>query len=173
MKDAVGSTMLVYIVIIVVGIVGSILIASNMYTSAYKAKNNIVNEIDRYYMVNGNTDCFGEDTDDDGIVSDICKNSIESTFKNMGYHTSAECNKYESKVLSKAKNDEEGNPLVSVSRVYEDSKDKGYCIYKIKYSDDSYYYTVVTFSHLNINVLNTGSLFSNPVYGETRTYYNS
>ena len=173
MKDAVGSTMLVYIVIIVVGIVGSILIASNMYTSAYKAKNNIVNEIDRYYMVNGNTDCFGEDTDDDAILSDICKNSIELTLKNMGYHTSADCSKYETKVSFKAKNDEEGNPLVSVSRVYEDSKDKGYCIYKIKYSDDSYYYTVVTFSHLNINVLNNDSLFSTPVYGETRTYYNS
>ena len=173
MKDAVGSTMLVYIVIIVVGIVGSILIASNMYTSAYKAKNNIVNEIDRYYMVNGNTDCFGEDTDDDAIVSDICKNSVELTLKNMGYHTSADCSKYETKVSSKAKNDEEGNPLVSVSRVYEDSKDKGYCIYKIKYSDDSYYYTVVTVSHLNINVLNIGSLFSNPVYGETRTFYDS
>ena len=53
MKDAVGSTMLVYIVVIVVGIVGSILIASNMYTSAYKAKNNIVSTINRYYMVNG------------------------------------------------------------------------------------------------------------------------
>ena len=50
MKDAVGSTMLVYIVIIVVGIVGSILIASNMYTNAYKAKNNIVSTIDKYYM---------------------------------------------------------------------------------------------------------------------------
>ena len=173
MKDAVGSTMLVYIVIIVVGIVGAIMVASNMYTSAYKAKNNIVNEIDRYYMVNGNTDCFGEDTDDDAIVSDICKNSVELTLKNMGYHTSADCSKYETKVSSKAKNDEEGNPLVSVSRVYEDSKDKGYCIYKIKYSDDSYYYTVVTVSHLNINVLNIGSLFSNPVYGETRTFYDS
>ena len=173
MKDAVGSTMLVYIVIIVVGIVGAIMVASNMYTSAYKAKNNIVNEIDRYYMVNGNTDCFGEDTDDDAIVSDICKNSVELTLKNMGYHTSADCSKYETKVSSKAKNDEDWNSLVSVSRIYEDSKDKGYCIYKIKYSDDSYYYTVVTVSHLNINVLNIGSLFSNPVYGETRTFYDS
>ena len=173
MKDAVGSTMLVYIVIIVVGIVGSILIASNMYTSAYKAKNNIVNEIDRYYMVNGNTDCFGEDTDLDGKVSNTCKNSVELALKNMGYHTSADCSKYETKVSFKAKNDEEGNPLVSVSRVYEDSKDKGYCIYKIKYSDNSYYYTVVTISHLNINILGIGSLFSTPVYGETRTYYNS
>lgn len=172
MKDAVGSTMLVYIVIIVVGIVGSILIASNMYTSAYKAKNNIVNEIDRYYMVNSNTDCFGEDTDFDGKVSNTCKNSVELTLKNMGYHTSADCSKYETKVLSKVKNDEDGNSLVSVSRIYEDSKDKGYCIYKIKYSDNSYYYTVVTISHLNINILGIGSLFSTPVYGETRTFYN-
>ncbi len=164
MKDAVGSTMLVYIVIIVVGIVGSILIASNMYTSAYKAKNNIVSIIDRYYMVNGNTNCFGD--------AGNCITSINTTLKNMGYHTSVDCSKYETKVLSKIKNDEDGNSLVSVSRIYEDSKDKGYCIYKIKYSDNSYYYTVVTFSHLNINILEIGSLFSTPVYGETRTFYN-
>lgn len=166
MKDAVGSTMLVYIVIIVVGIVGSILIASNMYTSAYKAKNNIVSSIDRYYMVNGNTNCFGDDGD--------CTNNITDTLKNMGYHYKTSCNNIPKKVLSNANLDDEGNSAgyPKVSSVYTNSGNNGYCLYKTELSESDYYYTVVTFSHLNINILGIGSLFSTPVYGETRTFYN-
>ena len=164
MKDAVGSTMLVYIVVIVVGVVGSILIASNMYTSAYKAKNNIVSIIDKYYMVNGIKNCFDDDN---------CIDSIAATLKEKGYHTKTDCSKVENKVLSKAKKNDDGTDLVKVEQVYPDSSSKGYCVYKVELSDTSYYYTVVTFSHLNINAFNIGSLFSTPVYGETRTYYNS
>ena len=165
MKDAVGSTMLVYIVIIVVGIVGSILIASNMYTSAYKAKNNIVSTIDRYYMINGNTDCFNSNAGN-------CVTSINSTLKNMGYHYKTSCDSIPKKIISKTNLDDNGNSVgyPKVSSIY--SGDNGYCIYKTELSNNEYYYTVVTFSHLNINVLGIGSLFSTPVYGETRTFYN-
>ena len=170
MKDAVGSTMLVYIVVIVVGIVGSILIASNMYTSAYKAKNNIISEIDRYYMVNSDTgsNCFSDNT---------CTTKIELTLKNMGYHLNNNnlCNdKIFAKVEKKALDKDTGDVLdyPKTEQVYPDSSNKGYCIYKTSLSNSEYYYTVVTFSHLNINVLSIGSLFSTPVYGETRTYYN-
>ena len=164
MKDAVGSTMLVYIVIIVVGIVGAILIASNMYTSAYKAKNNIISAIDRYYMVNsgnGKT-CFDDNT---------CTNSIASTLKNMGYHLNESdlCN---NKILTKVSKNAEAVDGVETIQVYANSSNNGYCVYKTSLSSSEYYYTIVTFSHLNINVLGIGSLFSTPVYGETRTYYN-
>ena len=164
MKDAVGSTMLVYIVIIVVGIVGAILIASNMYTSAYKAKNNIISAIDRYYMVNsgnGKT-CFDDNT---------CTNSIASTLKNMGYHLNGENLCKENSVLKKVnKTAEEDGSIIDL--VYPKDTFNGYCVFKNSLSNSEYYYTVVTFSHLNINVLGIGSLFSTPVYGQTRTYYN-
>ena len=169
MKDAVGSTMLVYIVIIVVGIVGSILIASNMYTSAYKAKNNIISALDRYYMVNSSTGktCFEDD---------YCINSIVSTLKNMGYHLNDSdlCNgkifaKVEKKALDKDTDEEAEYP--KTEPVYTNSSNNGYCVYKTTLSSSEYYYTVVTFSHLNINLLGIGSLFSTPVYGQTRTYY--
>lgn len=164
MKDAVGSTMLVYIVIIVVGIVGAVLIASNMYTSAYKAKNNIISAIDRYYMVNsgnGKT-CFDDNT---------CTNSIAGTLKNMGYHLNESdlCN---NKILTKVSKNAEAVDGVETIQVYANSSNNGYCVYKTSLSNSEYYYTVVTFSHLNINVLGIGSLFSTPVYGQTRTYYN-
>lgn len=163
MKDAVGSTMLVYIVIIVVGIVGAILIASNMYTSAYKAKNNIISAIDRYYMVNsgnGKT-CFDDNT---------CTNSIAGTLKNMGYHLNESdlCN---NKILTKVSKNAEAVDGVETIQVYANSSNNGYCVYKTSLSSSEYYYTIVTFSHLNIDVLGIGSLFSTPVYGQTRTYY--
>ena len=162
MKDAVGSTMLVYIVIIVVGIVGAIMVASNMYTSAYKAKNNIVSIINRHYQVHDDTNCFGEEG--------VCTNSILATLKNMGYHTKVDCSKYIDKVTKKAREDDDGNSIVSVDGINLGNDNKGYCIYKVTIPD-GYYYTVITFSHLNINVLGIGSLFSTPVYGETRTFY--
>ena len=163
MKDAVGSTMLVYIVIIVVGIVGAVLIASNMYTSAYKAKNNIISAIDRYYMVNsgnGRT-CFDDNT---------CTNSIASTLKNMGYNLNESdlCN---NKILTKVSKNAEAVDGVETIQVYANSSNNGYCVYKTSLSSSEYYYTIVTFSHLNINLLGIGSLFSTPVYGQTRTYY--
>lgn len=163
MKDAVGSTMLVYIVIIVVGIVGAVLIASNMYTSAYKAKNNIISAIDRYYMVNsgnGKT-CFDDNT---------CTNSIAGTLKNMGYHLNESdlCN---NKILTKVSKNAEAVDGVETIQVYANSSNNGYCVYKTSLSSSEYYYTIVTFSHLNINLLGIGSLFSTPVYGQTRTYY--
>lgn len=166
MKDAVGSTMLVYIVVIVVGIVGSILIASNMYTSAYKAKNNIVSTIDRYYTVYGNTDCFNNNAGN-------CITSINSTLKNMGYHLNSDNLCKGKNVLNKVNKEalEDGS---IPGLIYPTSNDifNGYCIFKNSLDDNSYYYTVVTFSHLNINVLRIGSLFSTPVYGESRTFYN-
>ena len=167
MKDAVGSTMLVYIVIIVVVIVGSIVIASNMYTSAYKAKNNIISTINRYYQINGDTDCFNNNAGN-------CITSINGTLKNMGYHVKGNLNDYCKKksVLNKVnKIAEEDGSVPGLIYPSTAADFNGYCIFKNSLSTDDYYYTVVTFSHLNINALGIDSLFSTPVYGETRTFY--
>ena len=166
MKDAVGSTMLVYIVIIIVGIVGAILIATNMYTSAYKAKNNIVSTIDRYYTINGDTNCFNNN-------DDSCIANINDILKQMGYHVKNNlCNS--EKVLKKVnKIALDDGTVADLVYPLNNNAFNGYCIFKNNVSTNEYYYTVVTFSHLNINVLGIGSLFSTPVYGETRIYYNS
>ena len=135
-----------------------------MYTSSYKAKNNIISAIDRYYMVNsgnGKT-CFDDNT---------CTNSIAGTLKNMGYHLN-EFDLCNNKILTKVSKNAEAVDGVETIQVYTNSSNNGYCVYKTTLSSSEYYYTVVTFSHLNINVLGIGSLFSTPVYGETRTYYN-
>lgn len=165
MKDAIGSTMLIYIFIIIVGIVGSVLIASNMYTNAYKAKNNIIRSIDRYYQVrdDSNDECF-DDTD--------CINSISRTLKDMGYYIKNDSLCYSKKILNKVgKIAAEDGSVPDLVYPKPDDDFNGYCVFKNTLSDTDYYYTVVTFSHLNVPVFGFGSLFLTPVYGETRIFY--
>ena len=57
MKDSVGSTLLLYVVIIVIGIVGAIFIASNNYSKAYKAKNNIISIINNNSFIDSFISC--------------------------------------------------------------------------------------------------------------------
>lgn len=177
MKDSVGSSLLVYLVIIIVGIVGACVIASSAYSKAYKAKTNIISIIDRYYLVNtdtknvdDNTDTKDEVDNTTDIVADCfkdetCKTTIKNTLDNMGYHMPKTPNPCEGRNIR--------NKIGEVPLIYPTSTEDfyGYCIYKNEVNATNYYYIVVTFSHLNINVLGIGTLFKTPVYGETRVYY--
>ena len=167
MKDTVGSTLLLYIVIIVVGIVGAIFIASNNYSKAYKAKNNIIYIIDNEYTINhktgednsyNNGDCFS------GESNNKCALNIASTLKNMGYIMSVEQKSVCDDLMEKNGYDEITYPLIN-------DEFKGYCIFKTYASTNSYYYTVVTFNHMNLNVLGVRTLYKTPVFGQTRIYY--
>lgn len=168
MKDSVGSSLLVYLVIIIVGIVGACVIASSAYSKAYKAKTNIISIIDKYYLVNTDTNDADDNTTDiitNCFEDETCKETINKTLDNMGYH------------MPKTPNPCEGtnirNKIGAAPLIYPTSTEDfyGYCIYKNKVNATDYYYIVVTFSHLNINVLGIGTLFKTPVYGETRVYY--
>lgn len=168
MKDSVGSSLLVYLVIIIVGIVGACVIASSAYSKAYKAKTNIISIIDKYYLVNTDTNDADDNTTDiitNCFQDETCKTTINKTLDNMGYHMSKTSNPCEGTNIR--------NKIGSAPLIYPTSTEDfyGYCIYKNKVNATDYYYTVVTFSHLNINVLGIGTLFKTPVYGETRVYY--
>lgn len=168
MKDSVGSSLLVYLVIIIVGIVGACVIASSAYSKAYKAKTNIISIIDRYYLVNIDPKDADDNTTDivaDCFKDETCKTTIKNTLDNMGYHMPKTPNPCEGRNIR--------NKIGEVPLIYPTSTEDfyGYCIYKNKVNATDYYYTVVTFSHLNINVLGIGTLFKTPVYGETRVYY--
>lgn len=147
MKDAIGSTMLFYLIVIVVGIIGSIIISSNAYTKAYKAKNAIITIIDKYYKIQkAECDNYKNCTDD-----------IDTALTNLGYKMSGDntCNNLD------VKNAELIYPK-------ENGTFNGYCIFAHNLGNGDKYYTVVTFSHLNVSLV--GTLFKKPVYGETRVY---
>lgn len=175
MKDAVGSSLLVYLVIIIVGIVGACVIASSAYSKAYKAKTNIISIIDRYYLVNTNTKDVDDNTTDiiaDCFSDETCKTTINQTLDNMGYHMKVNATICDNAINKKIKSDDGKKNYEQVYPKVDSKSNYGYCIYKVSERDSSnYYYTVITFSHLNINVLGIGTLFKTPVYGETRVYY--
>lgn len=152
MKDAIGSTMLFYLIVIVVGIIGSIIISSNAYTKAYKAKNAIITVIDKYYKVQ-RAEC------DD---YEKCIDDIDTALTNLGYQMSGDnvCNDLD---------------VENANLIYpkENETFRGYCIFATELSEEGSgnndkYYTIVTFSHLNVSLV--GTLFKKPVYGETRVY---
>lgn len=175
MKDAVGSSLLVYVVIIVVGIVGSCIIASTAYSKAYRAKNYIISEINKKYLINSE---LSKETDSN-IGNDFFNDTnfistINTNLNNYKMSVSVQdCNS--SSVKNKFLKDD--NSSDSVRLVYPNAESgnnpSGYCVFRKDISDDKYYYSIVTFSHLNINVLGIGTLFKTPVYGETRTYYSN
>ena len=80
MRDSVGSSLLLIVIIIILGIVSSVIIASNTYTKAYKAKTNINVIIDRYYMFN-DEDCF---------INSNCILFFDKTLYNIGYKVSGD-----------------------------------------------------------------------------------
>lgn len=159
MKDAVGSSLLLYLVIIILGVVGSIIIGSNAYSKAYKAKNNIISIVNQFYEVE-ERDCFNSST---------CINVVNETIKDNGYSLNVDNPCQNKNIINHYKKNDD---TLSAYLVYPKDEFNGYCIYKVLVNDSNdYYYSVVTFSHLNIPPF--GTLFKTPVYGETRVYYNT
>ena len=159
MKDAVGSSLLLYLVIIILGVVGSIIIGTNAYSKAYKDKNNIISTINQFYEVE-DKDCFKSST---------CIDAVNKVIKENGYSLKIDNPCQSKSIVNHYKKSDE-----TINAYLEYPKDgfNGYCIYKIVLNDSNdYYYSVVTFSHLNIPPF--GTLFKTPVYGETRVYYNT
>lgn len=170
MKDAVGSSLLLYVVIIVVGIIGISVVASNSYSKAYKAKNNITSAINNYYLLNVDTSSLNEDYKfQECFSNESCINKIIDALNNLAYRPKINKDVCSSKnILKKIEKAGETSSLIYPKA---SSDMKGFCIYKNIVNDREYYYSVVTFSYLNLNVLGIGTLYKNPVYGETRIFY--
>ena len=173
MKETIGSSMLLYIVVIIIGIVGTVFAATNNYSKAYKAKNNIISIINNDYMINHgkktvgateiyHTDCFHSTATT--AQRNSCIEKISATLSNMGYSMSAQ----EASVCTEILNSKGYSALVYPSLLSD--KFEGYCIFKVNVNLTDYYYTVVTFNHMNIKAFNLGSLYKTSVYGQTRIY---
>lgn len=154
MKDATGSSLLLYLIIIIVGIIGSIITVTNMYSRSYKAKNAIINTIDQYNLVSG----------EDCLNAPVCIKKIKDTLADLNYRLKIDNPCGSNRVLSKY-----SDKTNKVNLVYPAETDtfEGFCIFKIADGAD-FYYSVVTFSYLDIALI--GNLYNTPVYGETKTY---
>lgn len=167
MREAIGSSMLLNIVIVIIGIISAFYISSIAYSKAFKVKNRIISVIERYDGA-----CFN-DIDD----NDSCYQAIEAELQDIGYSSNISADCEEITV------DNDINSIKSVELVYPSHNYDGghrYCVYKYSvcsgsgskcnsYSNRLTYYKVVTFMHFDIPVIH--SFLEFPVSGETKTFY--
>lgn len=156
MREAIGNTFIVNLLLVFLGVMSIIFIGSISYSKAFKVKNRIVYVIEKYGGWN-------ELATDEGI--DPAKLEISASLKQIGYPlatTFGRCARYQ-----KRDND------VETTIVYGEDPgdiDYHYCVYKYK-SDRGVYYGVVTFMRFDIPLI--GDLLEFPVYGETKSLYDT
>lgn len=146
MKEATGSSLLLYIVIIIVGAVMLLFVSIISYAKAYGAKNKIVSALETFEGYNA-----------DSIAE------INTSLGNMGYTITSKdfCN------TTRVKNHLNKLGITNQINLNDASGGKyGYCLYQIPTGRGGNYYLVVTFINFNVPVVGNNLVF--PVYGETK-----
>ena len=172
MNEALGGSGLFNIVIVIVSALVLLLVGFLAFSKAFKVKNHIVNFIN----------------EDKGYAD---KTKIESDLYSVGYasvkgvgceETGTENNPTTyGKLLNKAKNSKSGcdgkvcsNGCDCVDIFLGDPTNEkkatnyDYCVYKYTMANGSYYYTVLTYVHMNIPLID--DFIHIPITGETRIF---
>ena len=164
MNESIGGSGLFYIVIIIISALLLLMLGFLSFSKAFKVKNNIVNSI---HENKGNIDF-------DDIESDLISSGYSSK-------KSTECDKtYLYRKLQSKKEEQNASADIgegkdslelvigseNVVSTYSTSFD--YCVYKYNFGDGSYYYSVITYVHMNIPLIN--EIMHIPVIGETKIF---
>lgn len=173
MREAIGSSLLLNIVLVIVGIISAFLIGSIGYSKAFKVKNRIISIIEKYDGV-----CNFQDDD--------CYKEIENELNNMGYSSNI---RKSCPDLSNIKTAAGTYGIISVENLYpaiNDNSGHKFCVYKFKQcyvslnsasnyvckdSNVNYYFKVITFTHFDIPLISDFIEFE--VSGETKSFYDS
>lgn len=142
MREALGNTFIMNIVITIVIIIIAVVISSLSYTKAFKVKNMIVSTIESN---NG--------------YNEKAKQEIDANLKEMGYRV----NKNGIQTCDMDNMDEHNSKVLTESNSYR------YCVVQVTTSK-GYYYRVASYMYFDIPVI--GDKMEFPVHGETKTFYN-
>lgn len=150
MREALGSSLLLNIVVFFVGIVIIFFIGTLSYSKAYRVKNRIIEIIEKY-----------------GIYEDGAKSEINQTLANAGYNISANdlCS---SSRVQRHLIDEVGLEFDSDSVISNlNDQSFNYCVFEAtNKTSNGRYYIIVTFVHFEFPLI--GDIINIPVYGETK-----
>lgn len=146
MREAIGNTFIVNLLLVFLGVMSIIFIGSISYSKAFKVKNRIIYTIEKY----------GEW--DNGSYINPAREEIEASLKQIGYPLIAR--------MSNCGWFGKGGTNVYGSDPYDTTYH--YCIYEHN-DDKGHYYSVVTFMHFDIPLI--GGILEFPVYGETKSLY--
>lgn len=153
MRESLGGSMLLNLVIIFAGLVIIFFISILSYSKAYRVKNRIVEIIEKYGVYE-KIDANGEN---------IITEELNADLSAAGYETSLpkKCDKIRTRLV----NEKYGEGLSSnLNKKYG----YDYCVFEMKNSENSTgkYYVVVTFIHFEVPII--GDFLTLPVYGETK-----
>lgn len=152
MREAIGSSLLLSIVVFIVGVVLILLVNSLSYSKAFKVKNRIINLISESETLN---------TDE-----------IDADLATIGYelNKNTDCSKTSFYKTNNCRNSDgiayEGCNQDSDIEIININPDYDYCIYKTTLANGSYYYSVVTFTHFDLPIV--GNFIRQEVSGETK-----
>ena len=141
MREAVGNSSLLYLVVIFTGIVILFFVGILSYSKAYRVKNRIIEIVEKYG--------YYDNSENSPVISEI-----NDSLSNMGYTISNT-----DTCSNTLRNYEEGKAQKIHTTGYK------YCIYEIA-SNGSKYYVVVSYVNFNFPVI--GNMINIPVYGETK-----
>ena len=152
MRDSLGGSILLNLVIIFAGLVIVVFIGILSYSKAYKVKNRIVEVIEKY----------GVYEQAPGEMDDVI-DEVNPDLMAIGYNTSnpTKCDTIRTRLI-----DEKYD--VGLSENLNKTYGYNYCVFQNNDSTNSTgkYYVVVTFIHFQIPVI--GDILTFPVYGETK-----
>lgn len=147
MREAIGNAFLVNFIIVILVAVMFLLISSISYTKSFRVRNRLIDIIEK-------NECFSNDTSEC-----TSKDEIDSILLEIGYRVA---DKQKCKAVDSSES--EYKTLLTDS-----STNFRYCVYKVKTSNDNYYYSVVAYGYFEIPLI--GGYFEIPVKGDTKIFY--
>lgn len=146
MKEALGNTFIMGMVISFIILFMLFFSASLAYTKAFKAKNKIVEIVEKY------DDILGETATENASLIGAVESEINDSLSDMGYRISPNPNDCPVR-----------NQATAVRK--QQTANYEYCIYRYDTVKGNYY-GVTAYMYFEIPIINRGLRF--PVYGETK-----
>lgn len=153
MREAVGGSLLLNLVVIFAGIVIIFFVGILSYSKAYRVKNRIVEIIEKY----------GTYVKLDQNSNNLVTEELNPDLNAAGYNVSnpTKCDSIRTRLV----NEKYGE---SLSQNLNTNYGYNYCVFEVQKSvnDTGKYYVVVTFIHFDVPLI--GDVLTFPVYGETQ-----
>lgn len=154
MREAIGNTFIVNLLMVFIGVMSALLVGSVSYSKAFKVKNRIIYTIEKYggwkvYTSSG---------------ANVVQSEIEASLKEIGYPLVV-ANSFTGGCRAK-----DGSTLVygGHSSGGASRNTYHYCVYEYQ-NEKGFYYGVTTFMHFDIPLI--GNYLEFPVNGKTKTLY--
>lgn len=155
MREAIGGSHLLMIIVTIIIAIMMLLAASISYTKAFKARNAVLNIIQK----NGGYGITAAD-----VVS-RSEEELNEVLDGLGYKLNTD--------VSRACPDQgkDGVMLNGQSADVQKGHQYNFCVYHMQNEDGNQYYRIQTFMYFELPVFGRNDRFSIPIFADTYTYF--